>query len=272
MGCYYLTAARGEEGEKVEAGDGMVFPSPAEVFLAYSARQARRARPHPRPPADREEGHHRSHGSRRTRRVVEELPRKPNGLVSTTVGRVIFNDILHPKMAFYDLPLSRKHLSRIIADCYQLLGRRETIDLLDRMKETGFRESTRTGLSLRHRRPAHAGQQGSASSRRRTRKSRSSASSTSAASSPSTERYNKVIDLWTRRPRRDHQADDDTTSQHDRRERQVPYLNPIFLMAHSGARGGVEQIRQLAGMRGLMAKPSRRRSSRRRSRPTSAKA
>ena len=51
-------------------------------------------------------------------------------------------------MAYYDLPLSNKHLSRIIADCYQQLGRRETIDLLDRMKELGFRESTRSGLSF----------------------------------------------------------------------------------------------------------------------------
>ena len=61
---------------------------------------------------------------------------------------MIFNDILHPKMAFYDLPLGTKYLSRIIADCYQVLGRRETISLLDRMKETGFRESTRSGLSF----------------------------------------------------------------------------------------------------------------------------
>src|SRR5205807_8881892 len=79
---------------------------------------------------------------------VEQLRRNPNGLVRTTVGRVIFNDILSPRMAFYDLPLTSKHLSRIIADCYQQLGRRDTIDLLDRMKETGFRESTRSGRSF----------------------------------------------------------------------------------------------------------------------------
>src|SRR5260370_42534477 len=69
-------------------------------------------------------------------------------LVHTTVGRVIFNDILKPEMAFYDLSLSGKHLSRIIADCYQQMGRRQTIDLLDRMKDIGFRESTRSGLSF----------------------------------------------------------------------------------------------------------------------------
>src|SRR5882724_2544522 len=173
--------------------------------------------------------------------------------VTTTVGRVIFNDILKHEMAFYDLALSGKHLSRIIADCYQVLGRRETIDLLDRMKEIGFRESTRSGLSF----------------------------STDDLKTPpdkehiireaekdvdkiqkqymrgiitDQERYNKVIDFWT-------EARDKITKQmmhdlkHDVRQG-VPYLNPIFLMAHSGARGGVEQIRQLAGMRGLMAKPS----------------
>jgi DNA-directed RNA polymerase subunit beta' len=173
--------------------------------------------------------------------------------VATTVGRCMFNDILKPHMPYYDLALSGKHLSRIIADCYQLLGRRETIELLDRMKETGFRESTRSGLSF----------------------------STDDLKTPlnkeniikdadkevdkvqkqyfkgfitELERYNRIIDLWT-------DARDNITKQmmqelkHDVRGG-IPYLNPIFLMAHSGARGGVEQIRQLAGMRGLMAKPS----------------
>src|SRR5260370_21113456 len=78
----------------------------------------------------------------------EVIDRNPNGLVSTTVGRIIFNDILEPEMAYYDLSLSSKRLQRIIADCYELLGRRHTIDLLDRMKEVGFRESTRSGLSF----------------------------------------------------------------------------------------------------------------------------
>src|SRR5207237_8816425 len=78
----------------------------------------------------------------------EERGRKRKCLLSTTVGRVLFNDILKAKMAFYDVALSSKQLARIIADCYLLLGRRETIDLLDRMKDLGFRESTRSGLSF----------------------------------------------------------------------------------------------------------------------------
>ena len=73
------------------------------------------------------------------------------------------------------------------------------------------------------------------------------------------ERYNKSIDEWTERPRADHQEADGRAEVRppDRiTGKMVAYLNPIHLMAHSGARGGVEQIRQLAGMRGLMAKPS----------------
>ena len=106
MGCYYLhrrPAAR--MGEKVEAGDGMIFPSPAEVFLAFAeGKLGVHARIQVRLPIEKKVIS-RGRRSRRTRPRVEELPRKPNGLVSTTVGRVIFNDILHPKMAFYDLPL-----------------------------------------------------------------------------------------------------------------------------------------------------------------------
>jgi DNA-directed RNA polymerase subunit beta' len=252
MGCYYLTANRGEEGEAVEAGDGMKFHSPMEVFRAHAeGKLGLHAKINVRLPIEKrviselkdEKGTPRA----------EELPRKPNGLVRTTVGRVMFNDILHPRMAYYDLPLGSKYLSRIIADCYQTLGRRATIDLLDKMKDIGFRESTRSGLSF-------------AASDLRTPENKESVLKEKDKEVEKVrkqfdrgiitelERYNKVIDHWM-------DARDQITKRmmtdlsHDRRDGK-PYLNPIFLMAHSGARGGVEQIRQLAGMRGLMAKPS----------------
>lgn len=271
MGCYYLTAdplmsftsPGGQIDERVKdyrkhlpinmVGEGMRFSSPEEVFRAFAARKIGvHARIRVRLPIEKKVISEVMVEKDKPR--VEEIKRDPrNLLVPTTVGRIIFNDILKPDMPYYDLALSGKHLSRIIADCYQLLGRRETIDLLDRMKETGFRESTRSGLSF----------------------------STDDLKTPpdkehvireiekevdkiqkqymrgiitDQERYNKVIDFWT-------DARDRITKQmmhdlkHDVRGG-VPYLNPIFLMAHSGARGGVEQIRQLAGMRGLMAKPS----------------
>src|ERR1700731_2586095 len=130
----------------------MVFASPAEVFLAYAQKKVGvHARIQVRLPIEK-----RVIGEVRFEKDkvrVEEISRNSTGLVRTTVGRVLFNDILKPLMAYYDLSLSGKHLSRIIADCYQLLGRRETIDLLDRMKETGFRASTRSALSLSARDP-----------------------------------------------------------------------------------------------------------------------
>ncbi len=310
MGCYYLTASRGADDEAVEAGDGMVFHSPEELFRAHSeGKLGMHAKVRVRLPQGYVEvtdqgdtkfavgslvayetffaeearikehnAHHRGPnrlrppaGLRFPKTVIsevkdekggaraEELPRKPNGLIRTTVGRVIFNDILHPKMAFYDLALGSKYLSRIIADCYQILGRRETISLLDRMKETGFRESTRSGLSF-------------AASDLRTPENKEGVLKEKDKEVEKVrkqfdrgiiteiERYNKVIDTWM-------EARDQITKKmmtdlaNDRRADQitgkvVPYLNPIYLMAHSGARGGIEQIRQLAGMRGLMAKPS----------------
>src|SRR6516162_1332766 len=251
MGCYYLTAVRGEPGETVEPGEGMVFSSPAEVFLAYAEKKVGvHARIKVRVPIDRRVISEGRYDKDKVR--VDDVARNRE-LVDTTVGRVLFNDILNPRMAYYDLPLSGKHLSRIIADCYQSMGRRETITLLDRMKDLGFRESTRSGLSF-------------ATDDLRTPESKEVIIRKTEKDVEQVlkqyqrgiitegERYNKIIDLWTH-------ARDEITKQmmhdlaNDVRDGK-PYLNPIFLMAHSGARGGVEQIRQLAGMRGLMAKPS----------------
>jgi DNA-directed RNA polymerase subunit beta' len=251
MGCYYLTATRGEPGEAIEPGEGMVFSSPAEVFLAYAQKKVGvHARIKVRQPINKRVISEIRSDKDKVR--VEELQRNRE-LVDTTVGRVLFNDILNPRMAYYDLPLSGKHLSRIIADCYQSLGRRETIDLLDRMKDLGFRESTRSGLSF-----ATDDLRTPASKENVIREIEKEVEKVQKQYQRGIitegERYNKVIDLWTH-------ARDEITKQmmhdlaNDVREGK-PYLNPIFLMAHSGARGGVEQIRQLAGMRGLMAKPS----------------
>jgi DNA-directed RNA polymerase subunit beta' len=252
MGCYYLTATRGEAGDVIEPGEGMLFSSPGEVFLAFAQKKLGvHARIKVRlPRGKRVISEIRSD---KAKEGVEEIPRHPNGLVNTTVGRVLFNDILTPGMAFYDLPLSSKHLSRIIADCYQQLGRRETIELLDRMKDLGFRESTRSGLSFAtdDLRTPHSKEQIIREIEKEVEKVQKQYQRGIITEG---ERYNKVIDLWTH-------ARDEITKQmmhelkNDIREGK-PYLNPIFLMAHSGARGGVEQIRQLAGMRGLMAKPS----------------
>jgi DNA-directed RNA polymerase subunit beta' len=254
MGCYYLTAARGEEGkpeDRCEPGEDMRFHSPTEVLAAYNqGKLGVHARIWVRLPMSKRLI---SEIKLEKSIKVDELTRNPNGLVRTTVGRVLFNEILHPKMPFYDLPLSNKNLSRIIADCYQLLGRRETIDLLDRMKVTGFRESTRSGLSF-----ATDDLTTPVSKRKIVQTQEEHVEKLRASynkgSMTSDELRKNTINAWKK-------ASDEIAEammaglKADRRDGK-PYLNPIYLMAASGARGGREQIRQLAGMRGLMAKPS----------------
>ncbi|MFG0334470.1 MAG: DNA-directed RNA polymerase subunit beta', partial [Maioricimonas sp. JB049] len=237
MGCAYCTLKRpGLEGE------GMVFSSTAEAITAYQQGKVHRhAIVKVRLPKDK--------------RVKGEGADsyKPGGLIETTVGRVLFNDSLPESMAYYNLGMRSKDLSNVISDCYLENGRRATIGLLDRMKEIGFRESTRSGLSFATSDLVTA-----------PNKDKVIADAESQVLKQqklydrgiitSQERYNKVIDLWT------HAREQITEVMKHELEHDVRdagrYVNPIHLMADSGARGGVEQIRQLAGMRGLMAKPS----------------
>ena len=124
------------------------------------------------------------------------------------------------------------------------------------MKETGFRESHPRGLSFATDDLTTPDNKEDGRSRRRRRRSRRSSKQYERGiitDERALQQGHRRVDA---RPRRDHQGDDGGPA-NDRRTTGdgKPYLNPIFLMAHSGARGGVEQIRQLAGMRGLMAKP-----------------
>ena len=237
MGCYYLTMSRAGR-----PGEGMTFGSFQEIHMAFAqGKVARHAQIKLRLPRDK--------------RVVGEgaETHKPGGLIVTTPGRVIFNDILEERAAYYNMTMRGKDLAKVISDCYLELGRRSTIALLDRLKELGFRESTRSGLSF-----------GASDLKTSPDKPKIINDAEAAVLKAQKlyergvitdqERYNQVLDHWT------HAREAITKSmmhelEHDVRDNGA-YVNPIYLMAHSGARGGVEQIRQLAGMRGLMAKPS----------------
>ena len=156
-------------------------------------------------------------------------------------------------MDFYNTPMRSGELSSVISDCYQTLGRKATIRLLDDMNKLGFRESTRSGLSF-------------ATDDLVTPESKTRIIAEAEKTVmkyrklydrgviTDVERYNQVLDAWTH-AREQITAEMMSAMETDYRGN-TGYVNPVFLMAHSGARGGVEQIRQLAGMRGLMAKPS----------------
>jgi DNA-directed RNA polymerase subunit beta' len=236
MGCAYCTLKR--PGLK---GEGMTFASTRECITAYQhGVVARHAMIKVRLPKDK-----RIKGDGAEKH-------KPGRPLETTVGRVLFNDILPPSMSFYNFDMKSKDLAGVISDCYLELGRRQTIDLLDRMKDLGFRESTRSGLSIGNSDLVTASNKekviGEAEGHVLKQQKLFDRGVITGQ-----ERYNKVIDIWT------HAREAITESMMGQLKsdtRDGAYVNPIFLMADSGARGGKEQIRQLAGMRGLMAKPS----------------
>jgi DNA-directed RNA polymerase beta' subunit len=184
----------------------------------------------------------------------DELPAGNSTLVETTVGRCIFNDILPAGMPFYNMTLNGKRLSRVISDCFEFAGSSETVDLLDRIKDLGFKYATLGGLSFGItdlKIPARKPEIIDETEQKVGKIYKNYADGVLTEG----ERYNQVIDAWTN-------ARVAVTNEmmrglkEDTNEDGTPYLNPIYLMSDSGARGSVDQIQQLAGMRALMAKPS----------------
>ncbi|HKY52409.1 MAG TPA: DNA-directed RNA polymerase subunit beta', partial [Candidatus Limnocylindria bacterium] len=173
--------------------------------------------------------------------------------LTTTIGRAIFNDILPPGMAFYNYELDKSGIAALISDCHRLLGRDATLRLLDDLKDLGFKAATRAGLSISKddmRIPESKAKIIDASEKEIERVEKSFGRGVITEG----ERYLKIIDLWTH-AREQLGQDLIRVLREDVREGD-PYVNPIYCMVSSGARGSIDQIRQLAGMRGLMAKPS----------------
>ena len=244
MGNYYLTLEMDDR-----KGENMVFSSFEEAFMAYDLQKVDvHARIKVRLPQGMT--------------VAEDSDIKPGSIIETTVGRIKFNEILPAGMPFYNRLMTSKGLQRVISDCYELLGRAKTIDLLDEMNPLGFRESTRSGLSF-------AVDDLITPDSKKTiieeteKDVAENAKQYQHGTITEGERFNKVLDLWTDADKRitEEMLDALKNDKHfagdlNVHNRPDGYVNPIFLMAESGARGGREQIRQLAGMRGLMAKPS----------------
>ena len=236
MGCYYITI------EKVGMkGEGMIFSSMGEADLAFAQGVIdRHAKIKVRLPKHR-------------RLKTEDGAAKMGAVIETTYGRVLFNMMLPNGLDFYNHAMKGSDLAAVISDCYQRLGRRATINLLDDMNQLGFRESTRSGLSFGADdlvTPESKMQYISEAEKEVMKfKKRYDRGIITQA-----ERYSSVLDLWTHAREK---ITKDMMQAMELDDHLGPwYVNPVFLMAHSGARGGIEQIRQLAGMRGLMAKPT----------------
>jgi DNA-directed RNA polymerase subunit beta' len=243
LGLYYMTRER--IGAK---GEGMFFADVAEVHRAYESRGVElQAKCHVRL---RE--HVRAEGG-----AMSERTR----IVDTTVGRALLFEILPKGLPFdlINLDMTKKAISATINACYRALGLKETVVFADQLMYTGFHYATRAGVSF--------GIDDIVIPEQKTRIVTSADNEVKEiqdqyASGLVTngERYNKVVDIWSRandqvaKAMMEKLGSEEATDSRGARHKQKSF-NSIFMMADSGARGSAAQIRQLAGMRGLMAKP-----------------
>ncbi len=171
--------------------------------------------------------------------------------VRTTVGRVIFNSIIPEELGFWNTTMGKKELGEVIFQAYRTVGLKRTTEFLDGLKDFGFRYATLGGISVGLvdlEIPTEKSQilaEAEEEVARYTRAYQNGVISNG-------ERYNKVIDTWT------HANNDVADAMVRRLERSNGGFNPVFMMMNSGARGNRDQMRQLAGMRGLMAKPQKK--------------
>ncbi|MGA1845133.1 MAG: DNA-directed RNA polymerase subunit beta' [bacterium] len=229
LGCYFLTKAKiGERGE------GKSFSDPDEALLAHNCGEVS---------------------------LQAKIKVRINGeLMATTPGRIIFNNILPPGFDFVNQELKKKDIIRIVAQCVRKCRQSQTLALLDDLKEIGFRYATSSGISI-------SIDDIQVPSRKDELITRAEQEVIEVEQQhldgiiTDGERYNKVVDIWSRVTE---QISDEmfielkNTDKVAGRGRSMHTgeFNPIYMMADSGARGSKQQIRQLAGMRGLMAKPS----------------
>jgi len=168
-----------------------------------------------------------------------------NEIKETTVGRIRFNELLPDGVPYVNEVMDKASLSKVIQTCYNLKGHEEVVRLLDKLKKAGFEEATLAGISISvndlkipSKKKAYLDETMKEVARVEDQYKKGFITDR--------ERYNKIIDLWT------HTTDNISELIFT----ELDPFNSIFMMAHSGARGSRQQIRQLAGMRGLMAKPS----------------
>ncbi|MGJ7902380.1 DNA-directed RNA polymerase subunit beta' [Lysobacter sp. 1R34A] len=243
LGLYYMTRAL-----ENKAGEGMVFANVAEVKRAYDNRVVQ------------------IHAKVKVRIseivINEDGTREPKtSIVDTTVGRALLREILPDGLpyALANTELTKKNISRLINSCYRMLGLKDTVVFADRLMYTGFAYATRAGVSIGIDDMIIPGEKKGILAEAETEVLEIQQQYQSGLVTAG-ERYNKVVDIWSRTNERVAKAMMDaigTDTVENAEGKRVPQksMNSIYIMADSGARGSQAQIRQLAGMRGLMARP-----------------
>ncbi len=245
LGCYYLTLEK--KGRK---GEGRIFSSPDEVLLALENKEVHlQARI-----KLRFSGLFMNLATYYDDQAVMTCPvaEIKNRLVDTTPGRIIFNSILPQEIPFINGIMRKKGLENLVFYTYLKVGLNQTVEMLDKMKELGFNQATLAGFSLgiddfviprEKNEMVEKAQKEVQEIEKLYREGTISAG----------ERFNRVVEIWGA-------VTDKVSNVMIEEMKRISFegdkVNPLFVMADSGSRGNKQQIRQLAGMRGLMSKPS----------------
>ncbi len=232
LGLYYITKARKNTEEFRVRGEGMKFYSPEEVIIAYNEKRAD------------------LHAIINVMIDTIEDGKPIRKMVETTVGRVIFNQVVPKEYGYINQLLTKKSLRDIIGAILKKTGTATTTKFLDAIKELGFHMAYKGGLSfnlgnilipdIKESLVAKANEEVD-----------EVVNNYNLGFITNNERYNQIIDIWT------HTNSHLTNTLMKELSQNAQGFNPVFMMLDSGARGSKEQIRQLSGMRGLMAKPQK---------------
>jgi DNA-directed RNA polymerase subunit beta' len=231
LGCYYMTRIK-----PFSKGEGMIFANPEEARMAYDAEEI-------------------SHYATIKCRINKKMTK-------TTIGRILLYEIIPKVIPFSDINkvLGKKELANLIDKCYRLSNQKETVILADELKTFGYTEATKSGISIsledmvipkNKKKIIEQSQKEVEEIREHYVEGLITEG----------ERYNKVIDIWSKAAEKISKEMMESISQEkiipiNGNKEATPSFNSLYVMADSGARGSSQQIKQLAGMRGLMAKPS----------------
>ncbi len=233
LGLYYITKGKKSNDEEKIKGEGKIFYSAEEVIVALNEKQVD------------------LHAEIKIKLDVKD----ENGVVGhelleTTVGRVVFNQVVPEEVGFVNKLLTKKALRDIIGDVLKKVGIAKTAQFLDDIKELGFMSAFRGGLSF-NLSDVLVPTEKAELVEKANEKVQEVLMNYNMGLITNNERYNQIIDIWT------HTNSKLTHTLMTRLEQDRQGFNSVYMMYDSGARGSKEQIRQLSGMRGLMAKPQK---------------
>ncbi len=230
LGLYYITKPRKSTPEHPVKGEGMSFYSPEEVIIAHN------------------EGRADMHAIIKVRVTVREEDKLVKKLVETTVGRVIFNQVVPDDFGYINELLTKKSLRTIVGDMVRMEGTAVTTKFLDDIKNMGYYQAYKGGLSFNLGNVLVPEMKGNLIADANSKAAEIREFEKMGFMGPN-ERYNQIVDLWTDVNAKLTQEVMKVLSSDDQG------FNPVYMMLHSGARGSEAQVSQLCGMRGLMAKP-----------------